>query len=415
MTTTLDTSPPPTRASVGTDDPPPGPRLLADRGPGPLVVPADLVAEVRRAGLRGRGGAAFPTAVKLDAVRRAAAGGRRRPVVVANGTESEPLSAKDRALLLTNPHLVLDGVAVAAAAVGADRAHVCVKAGNGTRVALERALAERPRRDDLTIAVVEVPPRYLAGEESSLINWIDRRRSLPTLTPPRPAERGVGRRPTLVDNVETLAHLALIARHGARWWSSVGTAEAPGTVLTTLGGAVRHPGVLEVAGGTSVAEVLARAGTPDLSTSSGVLVGGYFGTWHRPEEAGTVLLGPGTGCGAVAVLPGDVCPLVETARVARWLAGQSAGQCGPCVHGLPAIADALDDVVDGRPDQAGEVARLSDVVRGRGGCRLPDGAIALVASALSAFADHLVAHRAGPCPHAGAAAVLPTPSWKADR
>ncbi len=430
MTLTL---PQPHSRSTPGAGPPPGdvlPRLLsAPASPsraghvahfGEMAFPPDLIAEVRRAGLRGRGGAAFPTAVKMDAVAAAASHGRRRPVVVANGTESEPVSAKDRTLLAVQPHLVLDGMEAAAHAVGATRALLCVKDRPGVHHAdLDRALAERPV-GPATIEVVRMPARYLSGEETALINWIDHRRALPTLSRPRPAERGVGRQPTLVDNVETLANLALIARYGAPWWASIGTDGDPGTMLVTVSGAVRRPGVREVAMGAALTSVLRDAGA---DRGPGVLVGGYFGTWLTPGQvasarlsgAGLAPFGAGVGCGALVVLPDDVCPLVEVARVAGWLAGQSAGQCGPCRHGLPAIAGALGELATGAggTPAAEDTRRWSAMVRGRGACKLPDGAAQFVVSALEAFGPHVEQHhRYGPCAAVGARPVLPTPAWE---
>jgi NADH:ubiquinone oxidoreductase subunit F (NADH-binding) len=433
--TTLTIPAPPARSGLDPAGPPtpparrPGlPRLLSGPGDvayaahlahwGPLPAPADLTAEVDRAGLRGRGGAGFPTARKMDAVRRAAAG-RRRPVVVANGAEGEPVSAKDRVLLARDPHLVIDGMLAAAAATRADRAILCVKQGQPELIAtLTRAVAERPG-GDVRLEVAPVPSHYLVGEESALMNWLDRRRALPTVTPPRPAERGLGRRPTLVDNVETLANIALIARFGAPWIRQVGTADEPGSMLVTVTGGVERPGVMEVPFGTPLVEVLRRAAA---GPAAAVLVGGYFGTWLSPaaaagaelSRAGLAAVGAGLGCGAVSVLPDDVCPLVEVARVARWLAGQSAGQCGPCANGLPAIAGALDQLAAGhhRAGVEADVARWSEMTRGRGACKLPDGAVHFVQSALDVFEDHVAAHRRnGPCPSVRSRTVLPTPAW----
>lgn len=416
--------------------PPPGPslpRLLSAPGPldaaahlarhGPLPYPADLVTEIRRSGLRGRGGASFPTATKMDAVRSSAARHRHRPVVVANGTESEPLSAKDRYLLGTRPHLVLDGVAASAAALGAARAVVCLKEGQpGLLEAVAAALAER-RGDPVVPEVAVVPDRYVAGEETALLNWLAHRRALPTGHRRRPAERGLGRRPTLVDNVETLAHVALIARHGGSWWASVGAPEDPGTMLVTVAGAVRRPGVREIPRGTALAAVLAQAGA---GPATGVLVGGYAGTWLSPGQAAAARLsvpglapfGAGPGCGAVAVLGDRSCPLAEVARVTAWLAGQSSGQCGPCVHGLDAIAGALTELATGAAPAtaAADARRWAAMVEGRGGCRLPDGAVRFVCSALDTFADHVAGHEAhGPCPAVGAPPVLPVPSGSGAR
>ncbi len=289
------------------------------------ILGSALVSEVERAALRGRGGAGFPTAVKLAAVRSSrAARAARQPVVVANGTEGEPASAKDAVLLWYAPHLVLDGMVAAASAVGADEAVMCVDRAS-TRVieGLQRALAERQAEgtDPIALSLVATPSRYVAGEETALVHWLNGGDAKPTFVPPRPFERGVDARPTLVDNVETLAGLALIARFGAEWWRRVGTADDPGSLLVTLGGAFGRTGVREVAFGTSLGDVMQRAG---VEPHRGVLLGGYFGTWVDPGTARSLRLttadlhavGGGFGCGAIFALPASACPLAETARVA---------------------------------------------------------------------------------------------------
>jgi len=234
-----------------------------------------LISEIARSGLRGRGGAGFPTAVKLNAV-----AGRRNPIVVANGTEGEPLSAKDKTLLLRSPHLVLDGLALVAEAVGASVSVVCIDR-SATRVAsaVEGALAERRAAGSDRVAqeIRLTPTRYVVGEETALIHWLNGGDAKPTTTPPRPFERGMGGRPTVVLNVETLAQVALVARFGAEWFCRAGTPEEPGTVLMTVGGAVSRPGVYEVGLGSPLTTVLGSAGVAE--TSVAVLLGGYFGTW----------------------------------------------------------------------------------------------------------------------------------------
>lgn len=394
------------------------PRLLAIPAPtrlkdhlhrwGPLPSRHDLLAEIERSGLRGRGGAGFPTATKLAAVRREGRRllSRQRPVVIANGSESEPVSMKDRALLETAPHLVLDGLVAAAEAVEADWGIVCVKHSySSTLAAVERALSERAGRDPLVIQAQPVPDSYVAGEASSLANWMTNGKALPTLVPPRLSERGVDGSPTLVDNVETLANVALIARYGAGWWRSVGATDDPGSALVTVSGAIERPGVYEIPVGLALAELLAWA---QSAPPAAVLVGGYFGTWLTREQAASVHLsrtslaryGASFGCGVVAVLDASTCPLAEVARVARWLAGQSAGQCGPCVNGLPAIAAAVEAITAGDRSGRAETAarRWAAMVDGRGACHLPDGAVAFVRSALDVFSDHIESHRRlGPC------------------
>jgi len=379
---------------------------------------AATIAEVERSGIRGRGGAAFPTAVKLASV-----AGRRAPVVVANGTEGEPLSSKDKALLVSAPHLVLDGAAIAAEAVGAATVLVCVARGATTALAAVRAaLAERESvgADTVALRLEETPDRYLVGEETALIQWLNGGDAKPTTVPPRPFERGVGGRPTVVQNVETLAHVALVARFGAAWFRQMGTVSDPGTRLLTISGGVSRPGVYEVPSGFPVRGALDAAGLPPGAPPA-VLAGGYFGTWLSPDEVdGTRLevesmraAGSSPGCGVLWVLPPHACGLVESARVSRWYADQNAGQCGPCVNGLPAIAEAFGALVSGtRVAQAVDcLKRWSHMVSGRGACRHPDGAARFVTSALRVFGFEIDRHaRMGPCAACRTAALLPVPA-----
>jgi NADH:ubiquinone oxidoreductase subunit F (NADH-binding) len=374
---------------------------------------------VERSGLAGRGGAGFPTAVKLQAV---AAG--RAPVVVANGTEGEPASAKDRVLMTHNPHLVLDGTLVALTAVGADEAILAVsRRARSAHAALARALTER-RADARRIRLVAVPDRFVAGEETALVNWLSGGDAKPTFAPPRPFERGVGGRPTLVQNVETLANLGLIARYGAGWFRETGTDAAPGTVLVTVRGGVRRPGVIEAELGTPLQQLVDRCGGL-AAPARALLVGGYFGTWLDAavgldlplSDAALRPHGAALGARTLAVLPRDTCGLAETARIALYLAGESAGQCGPCVFGLPAVAQALESIAAGAPDAARSLKRLprlSAQIAGRGACRHPDGALRLVDSTLRVFADEIRLHLVGRCPASHGEPLLPTSPETAD-
>jgi NADH:ubiquinone oxidoreductase subunit F (NADH-binding) len=377
-----------------------------------------LIAEVERSGLTGRGGAAFPAGRKLRSVRARA---RRGSVLIANGMESEPASAKDASLLARAPHLVLDGIVLAAAAVAADRAYLCVHRGAQAE-ALVAAVAERAGRDPLPVAVTVVPGRYVASETSALVHHLNGGPAVPLFTPPRPSQRGVDGQPTLVSNVETLANVALISRYGAGWFRSVGAPATPGSALVTLGGAVPRPGVREIALGTPLRDVLALAGAAAPGVQA-VLTGGYFGTWlsgaalDAPASVtGLRSAGGAFGAGIMLVLPPGGCGLAETARVARYLAGQSAGQCGPCLHGLPEIATVLERVAfGGASRRTGDRAvrdlhQLSGLVTGRGACHLPDGVALLVASALRVFSDDVRRHERGPCAGARGRPVLPVPA-----
>jgi NADH:ubiquinone oxidoreductase subunit F (NADH-binding) len=384
-----------------------------------------LIPEIEAAGLRGRGGAGFPTHAKMKAVEVAArrAPRRRSPVVVANGAESEPASAKDKTLIRLAPHLVMDGMAAAAVALGAKRAVLCLdRAATSAVQSANQALLERAGRDPVPIEVALTPSRYVAGEETALVSWLNGGLGRPTFAPPRPSDKGVGGAPTLVDNVETLANVALIARFGAYAYRLAGEADEPGTTLITMRGAVERPAVYETEIGAPLAGLLRQGGAGE---SSGVLVGGYFGTWLTPEEANRLRLsargmypaGASVGCGLVAVMPANHCPLDEVANVLRWLAASSAGQCGACTNGLPALSAAFDELVKGDPERRADprLDRWSAMVAGRGACKLPDGAIRFLTSARRVFAPHVQRHRRhGPC-GPNNSRILPTPaidSWR---
>jgi NADH:ubiquinone oxidoreductase subunit F (NADH-binding) len=395
-------------------------------GPLRLLRARELIEAVSSSGLRGRGGAGFPTATKLQAV----ADGRRGRVVVANGSEGEPASAKDELLLSRTPHLVLDGLALAAAALDANEAIIAVERTRPRALqAAVDAVAERGARggDSVPMRVVAVPGRYVAGEESALVHFIDGGDAKPTVVPPRPFERGVGGRPTLIQNVETLAHLALIGRHGPDWFRSIGTPEEPGSALVTLGGAVARPAVYEIALGSQLDALIGAAGD-ETQPVSAYLIGGYFGTWVRREAlegrrlsaADLRPVGASLGAGVIVGLPASACGLVETARVVRYLSEETAGQCGSCVNGLASISARVQLIARSQstPEMLAGLDRWSSMVEGRGACRLPDGAIRFLRSARAAFADEIKLHQRGKCRATRHDPVLPIPkigrdwSWR---
>lgn len=473
----------------------PGPRRMR-RSESPLI---ELI---ERSGLRGQGGAGFPTGTKL----RAVAAQRKRAVVVVNAAEGEPASLKDRTLMQALPHLVLDGAQLAAQAVGADELIVCVcesapaSAEHAARAISEResrrwtasdtarmrAISERasrggPASDTARMHLTTVPSHYVAGQETALVNYLNGGPALPTFTPPLVFQQGVRRRPTLVANAETLAHVALIARHGPDWFRQLGTPSQPGSTLVTLAGAVAHPGVYEIEHGSSLYSLIDAAGglahpaetpahlaerptyptdQPTLSSERptypvggltdapggyrskpharyrrelrALLIGGYGGSWIDGRLLSGVALSDehlaahsaSLGAGVICLLSPNACPIAETVRLTRWMAGQSTGQCGPCVNGLDAIAHSLAEIVAGPIIAAGpittgrapangtqRIARLASLVHRRGACGHPDGVARMVMSAIEAFGPELADHAAhGPCEGCTRPGELPLPT-----
>jgi NADH:ubiquinone oxidoreductase subunit F (NADH-binding) len=356
---------------------------------------ATLLTEIEQSGLTGRGGADFPTAAKV----RAVAAGRRRPVLVGNAMEGEPLSSKDAVLLTSNPHLVLDGLEALGRAMRARR--VVLAIGPDIDTGILSPIATRRG-----IEVASLGGGFVAGQETALVNRLDGRSGVPRDPFVRVTDSGVGGRPTMVLNAETLAHTGLVARYGAGWFRTAGTAEDPGTSLFTVTGSVRRPGVVEAERGAPLREVLDPA---EPFGTHAVLVGGYHGAWVPAEALGVRLsrgelapYGASVGAGVLHVLDDATCPLAFAADVTEYLAGESARQCGPCLNGLPRLASDLRRLASGVADRSlpAEIARMGALVTGRGACAHPDGSARFVASVLHTFGGHVAAHLDGWCPAA---------------
>jgi NADH:ubiquinone oxidoreductase subunit F (NADH-binding) len=393
-----------------------GPQLIGDAesfeahrarlGPlPPAYGNGDLITTLEASGLLGRGGAGFPVGRKWRAMAGRVMG---RAVVVANGAEGEPPSAKDRTLMTNRPHLVLDGAALAAEAVDADEIVLYVGEEHERSVAaMRRAMHERRGDIRRPMRLVTAPIGYVAGEASAAVHYINAGDARPTTTPPRMSQVGVGGHPTLVQNVESLAAAALIARYGDDWYRSAGRLASKGTALVTVTGPVREQGVREIELGTTLGEVLEGAGGR-RDRIAAVVLGGYFGTWTRLEDAWDLPLDPDAmadagltfGCGIVGALGTDTCGVAATAEIMGFMARESAGQCGPCVYGLGAIAEAMRRVAHGtaRDADLDGLDRWAAQVPGRGACHHPDGAVQLLVSGLHAFADEIDFHvRTGRC------------------
>ena len=387
----------------------PGCALLASVSPGhcagwrehlrrhrPLpVLDLDSLADVAEAAeLRGHGGAGFPTATKLRAMR-----GEHGGVVVVNGSEGEHASAKDGVLLRHVPHLVLDGAVLAARAVGARSVTVRVSVDRPDLPDLLRKAAAE-RTDVVPLEVSVGPATFVAGESSAVVNALGTGAALPALLgrPPRlPARRPARRRAVLLSNVETFARLALAAR---------GAPSA--SALLTVSGAVAAPGVLELPTSATVAAALAAAGGA-TERPSGLVSGGWHGRWlpwtaavaeARLTRDGLAKVGGRWGAGILVALPASRCPLGLVAAVAHTLADGSAGQCGPCRAGLPFAAAELARAAISAVALGPGIVEASDALRqlkGRGLCAHPTAAAEALESALEWARPEIARHRHGKC------------------
>jgi NADH:ubiquinone oxidoreductase subunit F (NADH-binding)/ferredoxin len=374
------------------------------RGGFPEVAGPDLLTIVDDAGILGHGGAGFPTSEKW---RRVA--GAFEPVVVANGAEREPGTEKDRYLLSHRPGLVLDGLRQAMHAVGAQLGVVAIDDdAHAAAAQIETAVAEATAQGllaGLEIRIHRVPTRYVAGEETALLSVIEGGPPVPRIRPPYPSDVGLYGRPTLVQNVETLAQLAIAVTLGADGYRSIGTTESPGSGVFTVGRFGGPYSVTERPVGYSLRALLAETGL--LTGTRAVLVGGYAGGLLAVGELEIALtptslraVGASLGTKSIQVIGTEQCPVGVVTDIVEYFGGQTAEQCPPCSRGLPDMAKILRGLEDGSSGAAAvaELDTFLSTLFGRGVCRLPDGAARVALSLLTNFADDVAAHLAGGCP-----------------
>ncbi len=349
----------------------------------PDVNSMQLRSIVQSADLRGRGGAWFPMAAKW----RAAIEAGGAAIVIANGSESEPAAAKDAALLTARPHLVIDGLLLAARAVRARRAILWVHDGTHAR-AVAAALQERAARSGRESAIeVQVGPAgYLSGEASSIVNFLSGGPALPQFRSRPLAIAGLDGLPTLVHNVESLARLALVARSEAASTSAVLV-----TVATAAGRTVADVEPEEVG-----ELVDAEAG----ERPAAVLIGGFGGVWMDRAHLDAAVTTPALGAGVILPLLTGACGLAATAQVLAYLSASRGRQCGPCTFGLPTLAAEFAVLARPRRTTRGirdRVSDLADQLTGRGACHHPDATTTMAMSALRIFDDEITRHRRGSC------------------
>jgi NADH-quinone oxidoreductase subunit F len=371
--------------------------------------PDQVIEELKASGLRGRGGGGFPTGEKWDAIRRYGTGIR---YVVCNGAEGEPATFKDRTLLQTNPYRVLEGISIAAYAVGAERAFLGMKEAFDIEAeAAKRAKEEMEAAGLLTVPVDLVlgPDHYLLGEETGLLEAIEERLPLPRMA--RPYVLGLyanppNENPTLVNNVETLANVPLILEHGNVWFRRLGTEASPGTMLFTLAGDVQREGVFEYPLGTPLLQLIevAGGGMREGRTAK-VVFPGASNTVLIPEQLDTPLdfesmreVGSGLGAGGFAVYDDSTC-IVEVARLfCRFLHVESCAQCPPCKLNSADILEVLERLERGEdPDELDVALERARTVTDGQKCALPTGTSLLMQSLLLTFEEEIAGHRGTPC------------------
>jgi NADH:ubiquinone oxidoreductase subunit F (NADH-binding) len=361
--------------------------------------------------LLGRGGGAFPTSVKIDAVRRAAASTGLAPAVVGNGAEGEPLSVKDRYLLRFRPHLVLEGLAVVAEALGVSEAHLYI-ADPIARAAAEIAVGELAvARPALRVQVFQAQETYVAGEETAVVRALTKGIARPTDKPPRPFQAGVGGAPTLVLNIETLACIARSLRPPR--------SEAGVTFLATVSGGGRPAVLYELPYGAPLQEVT-RAHFREDDTGRNLLIGGFFGgllpAWSDLvlSSAGVRLRGGSLGCGSLHFLQRGACPIKAAGDLVGYYAEHNARQCGMCISSTNSVAATLAELGAPRPgvNYASMLPRWAIQLSGRGACAVPDAVATVLRTLLHFYPQHVERHLAHGCEECAEAAADPDPRWR---
>jgi len=367
--------------------------------------PAEVLAEVEASGLTGRGGAGFPTGRKWQMVAQA----RQLPkYVVCNADESEPLVFKDRVLIDTNPHQLLEGLALAGYAVGAYEGFIYIRGEYEAQAArLERAIQQaeahgrlgwRIRDSDFSfrIHVHRGAGAYICGEESALLESLEGKRGEPRPRPPYPTTHGYRGQPTLVNNVETLSAIPSIVRNGAEFYRSFGPRSSPGTKLYTLLGHVRHPGLFEAPLGLTLRQVIDDfgGGLWPGSTFNFALTGGAAGTivplhlLDVPIDYSSAAQGVALGAGAFLICDQTVSVVALLRELLHFFEVESCGKCTPCRIGTHQARVILDRFVAGeaQTDDLQELARLADMLQTASFCGLGQSAAIPIKSALAHFA-----------------------------
>ncbi|NPA15046.1 MAG: NADH-quinone oxidoreductase subunit NuoF [Deferribacteres bacterium] len=384
--------------------------------------PEEIVEEVKKSGLRGRGGAGFPTGIKWGFIPKT----DEPKYLVCNADEGEPGTFKDRVIIEKDPHLLLEGIAISAYAIGAHEAFIYIRGEYeyGAQV-LEKAVEEAEAAGiigknalgsgyDIKITVHRGAGAYVCGEETALLNSLEGRRGHPRIRPPFPASKGLYQHPTIINNVETLASVPFIVDKGGDWYASLGTEKSKGTKLFSISGHVKKPGVYELVLGTPFEELLydIAGGIREGHKLKAVIPGGSSTPMLRAEEIAGVLLdyeslqaaGSMLGSGAVIVMDDSTCIVKAVYRMAKFYEHESCGQCTPCREGTRWIVQILTRIMkgQGRMEDLDVLLDISEIMGGNCLCPLGDAALGPLVSGIKKFRDEFEYHiKHGTCPVGG--------------
>ncbi|MEK6689900.1 MAG: NADH-ubiquinone oxidoreductase-F iron-sulfur binding region domain-containing protein [Nitrospirota bacterium] len=373
--------------------------------------PEDIIEEVKKSGLRGRGGAGFPTGQKWELVANAESEEKH---LCCNAAEGEQVTFKDRCLIRSNPHQLIEGIIIASYAVGSNKSYLYVNGGLPEEISvLEKTLHEA--RDNgyigenilgtnfsLDISIHRCPNRYVAGEETAMLEVIEGREAKPWQKPPYyPATRGLHGKPTLINNAETLSNIPHIILKGGEWFSRIGSPESPGTMLFTLTGDVNRPGIYESPLGTTLKELINNCGQglkDGMEFKAAFIPGSHPITGSHLEvpldfkslkEAGS-----GLGSGALIIFGNGACVIEKTLGFSRFYMEESCGQCPPCQMGTSNMAILLQKFEDGQAviNDLASIEKICIDSKGKGYCRLLTGASLVVEGAISHFKKEFEDH-----------------------
>jgi len=370
----------------------------------------NILEEVTDSGLRGRGGAGFPVGRKWAIAATTPADSR---YVVCNAGEDEPGSFKDRVLLEHRPHLVLEGMILAARAISAPHAYLYLNETYDDCFSRMTSAIDEARSagylDGLTVTIKQAPTVYVAGEDSATLEVLEGREAKPRQKPPYPAVSGLFGKPTVVNNVETLANIPPIVRNGSAWFRNFGTVESPGTMIFCLGDEMNHPGAYELPMGTPLRQVFENAGgglTGDAKLKA-ILPGGPSCAFLTADQLDVALdpeslkhVGSTLGCGVMRFYPEGACMVEETLRIAQFFAKECCGQCPACRMETNMLSTMLERIQQGKGDAAllPQFQKILDFNRGKGYCALIHMPGPPITSALRLFADEFSHHmRTGRC------------------